>query len=291
MTPTTAPTPTVPLAPPVVGAGPVLVALDIDGTLTEPASLTVPERTAAAVAAVVTAGHHVVLSSGRSLAGVTPIADALDLNGWAVASAGAVIARRWRPRGTLFELHDVRPLDARQVVTAALVSRLPGLAIAVEEIGVGYYVSEPFPAGELRGTQTVLPVHELGAITTPRIVLRAPAVRELVAPLRAAGLTVNRGATAELVDVTPPGVSKASALETVRRRLRVAPGATVAVGDGVNDLEALEWAAWGVAMGHARAEVREAADYVTGTLDQDGAANVLDVLAALSAGADVDGWA
>lgn len=288
MTPTTAPTPTVRPAPPVASVGPVLIALDIDGTLTESASLTVPERTAAAVARVCAVGHHVVLSSGRSLAGVMPIADALDLDGWVVASNGAVIARRWRPRGHMFELHDVRPLDARQVVTAALVSRLPGLAIGVEEVGRGYYVSELFPAGDLRGEQTVLPVHELGAITSPRIVLRAPAVRELIAPLRAAGLTVNPGASAELVDVTPGGVSKASALETVRRRLRVEPDATVAVGDGVNDLEALEWASWGVAMGHAPAEVREAADHVTGTLDQHGAAVVLDALAAV---VDAEAWA
>jgi hydroxymethylpyrimidine pyrophosphatase-like HAD family hydrolase len=285
MTPTTAPTPTVPTALPVgVSSGPVLVALDIDGTLTEPTSVTVPERTAAAVAAVVAAGHHVVLSSGRSLAGVMPVADVLRLDGWVIASAGAVIGRRWRPRGTLFELHDVRPLDARQVVTAALVSRLPGLAIGVEEIGRGYYVSEEFPDGELRGEQTVLPVHELGAITTPRIVLRAPAVRELIAPLQAAGLTVNPGATDELIDVTPARVSKATALETVRRRLGVEPSATVAVGDGVNDLPALEWAAWGVAMGHAPAKVHEAADYVTGTLDEQGAAIVLEMLAELSAG-------
>jgi hydroxymethylpyrimidine pyrophosphatase-like HAD family hydrolase len=286
MTPTTAPTPTVPTALPVgVSSGPALVALDIDGTLTEPGGVTVPERTAAAVAAVVAAGHHVVLSSGRSLAGVMPIADALDLNGWVCASNGAVIGRRWRPRGTLFELHDVRTLDTRQVVTAALVSRLPGLAIGVEEVGRGYYVSEVFPAGELRGDQTVLPVHELGAITTPRIVLRAPGVLELVEPLRAVGLTVNPGASDELIDVTPPDVSKASALETVRRRLRVARGSTVAVGDGVNDLDAFGWAAWSVAMGHAPAKVREAADHVTGTLDEHGAAIVLDVLAALSAGA------
>lgn len=284
MTPTTAPTPTVSPALPVASVGPVLIALDIDGTLTEPASVTVPEPTTAAVKGVCAAGHHVVLASGRSLAGVLPIADALDLDGWVIASNGAVIARRWRPAGHAFEISDVRPLNARQVVDAALSVGVPGLIIAAEEVGHGYYVSAEFPAGELRGGQAVIPVHELGAIATPRIVLRAPDVLELVEPLRALGLTVTPGATAELVDVTPPAVSKASALETVRRRLRVERMDTVAVGDGVNDLEALAWARYGVAMGHAPAEVREAADLVTGTLGEHGAVAVLDVLATLSAG-------
>ncbi|HEY5182479.1 MAG TPA: HAD hydrolase family protein [Dermatophilaceae bacterium] len=39
---------------------------------------------------------------------------------------------------------------------------------------------------------------------------------------------------------------------------------------GGNDLEMLVWTARGVAMGHAPADLREAADEVTGTIDDDG---------------------
>jgi hydroxymethylpyrimidine pyrophosphatase-like HAD family hydrolase len=70
-------------------------------------------------------------------------------------------------------------------------------------------------------------------------------------------------------------VSKASALEDLRKRLGVEPFATVAVGDGANDLEMLAWAARGVAMGHASEPVRQAADEVTGTIEDDGAVDVL----------------
>ncbi|GAB2491934.1 HAD family hydrolase [Promicromonospora xylanilytica] len=263
------------------GSRPVLVALDIDGTLTASARLDVPAPTVAAVGAVRAAGHHVVLASGRSLAGVVPIAAVLGLEeGWAIASSGAVIARL-TPDGYRLDLADVRTLDARQVVSCALEARLSGLAIAVEEIDVGYYVSEPFPAGLLRGEQTVLPVHELGALASPRIVLRAPGAHSLIGPLRAAGLTATP-AGADWIGVTPPGVSKATALETVRRRLRIDRADTLAIGDSINDLQALVWAAWGVAMGHAPAQVRKAADHVTGALAQHGAATVLGILAALT---------
>ena len=67
------------------------------------------------------------------------------------------------------------------------------------------------------------------------------------------------------LDLTPGGVSKASALEEVRQHLGVQPHATVAVGDGCNDVQMLRWAARGVAMGHASEAVRAAADEVTGT--------------------------
>lgn len=66
-----------------------------------------------------------------------------------------------------------------------------------------------------------------------------------------------------------------TALEKVRTELGVEPGDTVAVGDSENDVEMLGWAAHGWAMGHAPPFVIAGADYVTGTLDDDGAATVL----------------
>ena len=47
------------------------------------------------------------------------------------------------------------------------------------------------------------------------------------------------------------------------------------VGDQRNDLEMLDWAARGVAMGQAPAEVVAMADEVTGTVDEYGLAQVL----------------
>nr|MCW1079754.1 HAD-IIB family hydrolase [Streptococcus anginosus] len=53
------------------------------------------------------------------------------------------------------------------------------------------------------------------------------------------------------VDAGRAGISKASALEVLRRDFGIARGATVAVGDGGNDIQMLEWAGVGVAMGQA----------------------------------------
>jgi hypothetical protein len=76
-------------------------------------------------------------------------------------------------------------------------------------------------------------------------------------------------------DITALDVNKAAALDRVRKHLQISTECTVAVGDGVNDLAMLAWAARSVAMGHAPAIVRRAADETTGTIDQAGALSVL----------------
>jgi hydroxymethylpyrimidine pyrophosphatase-like HAD family hydrolase len=70
-------------------------------------------------------------------------------------------------------------------------------------------------------------------------------------------------------------------MERVRQRLDVPRSRVLAVGDGRNDIELLEWAAAegrGVAMGQAPADVREVASEVAPPVDADGLADVLDSL-------------
>jgi hydroxymethylpyrimidine pyrophosphatase-like HAD family hydrolase len=77
------------------------------------------------------------------------------------------------------------------------------------------------------------------------------------------------------LDIAAAGVTKASALERLRGQLGAEPHATVAIGDGRNDIEMLGWAGRGVAMGQAPAEVIAVADEVTASVFDDGAAHVL----------------
>ena len=77
------------------------------------------------------------------------------------------------------------------------------------------------------------------------------------------------------LDLAPVGVNKASGLAYVAERLGVDSSDVLAIGDGRNDLEMLRWAGRGVAMGQAPDEVKEAADEVTASIEDDGAADVL----------------
>lgn len=252
-------------------AVPSLVACDIDGTLINTGQ---PPTSAvrAAVADVVVAGHHVVLATGRSLVGALPVAVELGLDDtWIVASNGAVTAHLTDGGYKITDLHTIEP----EPVVRVAVDAMPGIRVAAEVVGVGYRVNMPFPDGELNGVQhSVDAIRELWADPTPRLAIYGPTAFGLVPVLRAMGLTAI-ATRSDWVDVTPPALSKATALDKVRRHLGVEYQATAAIGDGENDLEMLRWATQSIVMGHAPAHVQAAADRATGTIDDDGAATAL----------------
>jgi len=264
---------------------PRLVALDIDGTLLKwvDGSGTTHEEIAPrvheAVRRAVAAGAHIVLASGRSPHGMTPIADALELGSvddpvWIVASNGAVVFR-YPPLEVVHE----ETFDARAAVAAVLAEH-PEALVAVEERGVGYRVNRHFPEGELSGVMIITDVDEIVAGPVSRVIIRDPAATAddfvaLASRLGLHGTDYVVGWTAWL-DLSPVGVSKASGLAHVAGKLGVTADEALAIGDGRNDLEMLEWAGRGVAMGQAVEEVRAAADAVTATVGDDGAAEELE---------------
>jgi HAD superfamily hydrolase (TIGR01484 family) len=265
---------------------PRLIALDIDGTLlkwVEGAGQTyeeVPPAVHAAVRRAHSAGAHVVLASGRSPHGMTVVADLLDLPGeagpdgadplWVVASNGAVVFR-YPP----IEVVHEETFDARPAVEAILREH-PTALVAVEERGVGYRVNRPFPAGELSGEMVITEVTELVAEHVSRVIIRDPESTaedflDLAGRLGLHGTDYVVGWTAWL-DLAPVGVSKASGVAHVAAALDVDAADVLAIGDGRNDIELLRWAGRGVAMGQAVEEVIAAADDVTSTVYEDGAA-------------------
>jgi hydroxymethylpyrimidine pyrophosphatase-like HAD family hydrolase len=277
VTPSTTDTQRAPVPFPGGGAGVgALVALDIDGTLS-PGGMTVPAVTVEAVQDVRRAGHHVVLASGRSLVGVLPVARRLGIDqGWVVASNGAVVARVGDALPGGYRLEKMYAFDVEPVIRLARAA-VPAVQVGVEEIGWGYRVDRLFDRRLVNGEQRRVPDTELWNVPASRVVLRAQGVLDLVEPLRALGVTPTP-AGQDWLDVTPGGVSKATGLERIRQRIGVDPRWTLAVGDGVNDLDMIAWAARGVAMGHAPATVVDAADEVTGTLEEHGVVTVLRTL-------------
>jgi len=90
-------------------------------------------------------------------------------------------------------------------------------------------------------------------------------------------VSYNVGWTAWL-DIAPDGVNKSTALERVRALLDIPRSRVMAVGDGRNDIEMLEWASAegrGVAMGQAPVEVVAVANETTETDLNAGVARVL----------------
>ena len=252
---------------------PRLVALDIDGTLVDGFG-EMPPEIHAAVRRVVDAGVPVVLSTGRSWVATRPVFEHLGLPpGWAVSANGAIVVT-YPPfevrRQVRFDPSDV----VRQVAAVA-----PHALIGVQDLN-RWRVSRPFPDGELQGDVLVQSIDELCAHEVSRVVVREPnsseqVFAELVAKLGLHEVSYFVGWSAWL-DIGPQGVDKAHGLAMVCDDLGVDPADVLALGDGRNDIEMLQWAGRGVAIGDAPDEVKAAADIVTGLFDELGTVAELD---------------
>ena len=259
-----------------------LLAVDIDGTLVTGWPEQISPRTAAAIQRA--AGDkrlELVLATGRGAYSTMSIAKRFGLDsGWAICSNGSLTLRLNPQADGGYQIVNQVTFDPRPALEAIVGLLPPSAAVAVEEVGVGHLVTKPFPEGELDGRVTVVDFDTLVAQPTTRVILRATdltpqTMEQVIAASNLPAVNYAIGWTG-WVDLNPPGISKASALESLRLQLGVPPGGTVAIGDGGNDIAMLSWASRGVAVAGSSERVVAAASEVTGSVEQDGAAQVIE---------------
>ena len=262
-----------------------LVASDLDGTLLRPDE-TVSERTRAALAATRDAGITVVLVSGRQPRSLGPIAERIGVGGIAICANGALV---WDlDTGTMVDSSPLTPdLAARLVRT--LREAIPGVLFAVELEGSSGREAG-WSDGLVAAPGAALEADALELIGGPviKLLVRHPSLpfAEVAERARAAvgDDAVATWAGLRLVEISAAGVTKAFALERLCRRLGVAAGEVVAVGDMPNDLAMLAWAGTAVAVANAAKEVLDAADEVTAANTEDGVALLLERILAANGG-------
>ena len=262
----------------------LLIALDIDGTvLLEEGVITDPVL--AAVARVRDAGHEVMLATGRSVALTLPIVKRLAIAPeFVVCSNGAITLRRDVDAPDGYRREFVETFNPREVLIRIRKS-LEAAHYAVEDDDGAYRYTGSFPEGTLGTRSQHVSFDELLTEPVTRVVVISPehAIEDFLAVVGQMGLhrvSYNVGWTAWL-DIAPDGVNKSTALERVRELLGIPRARVIAIGDGRNDIDMLEWAAQGgrgIAMGQAPDEVMAVANEVTGSELQDGVASVLDAL-------------
>jgi Cof subfamily protein (haloacid dehalogenase superfamily) len=270
-----------------------LICLDIDGTLVHDDGYLSPE-VVKEVQRVKNLGHEVVIATGRAAANAVPVVRDLGINqGFFVSSNGAVTVELdlSHPRG--FKMSDVVTFDPSEVLMQ-LTEHLPEAHFAVEDVDGSYRFHKPFPSYALGDINTETPLEELMHHPVSRVVVLSPQhdvddFLELIGEIGLASVSYAIGYTAWL-DISPKGVTKASALEVQRERLGIPKNQVLVMGDGRNDIEMFLWAKEGggmaFAMGQAPEEVRRAATEVTGTVSDDGVATVLAGLEGILFGND-----
>ena len=254
---------------------PELIALDIDDTLV-PHLGTVTERVVDAIARAREAGITVALATGRTLSTTAPIGRAAGIEGWAVCSNGAVLATI-EPETII----DTRPFDPRPVLDQ-LVELVPNAVFAVEDIHGVFHTTKMFGAGALGLSIREVPFEHLLTDPVTRIVVRSDAHADTgfgdIAAQMGLHTVIFGVAKVAWMDIGPKGVNKSTMLAELCTRLDLNPAKSLVVGDSWNDVEMLQWAGTGVAMGTAPDGVRRVADAITSPEPGEGVADVIDAL-------------
>ncbi|MEO0024760.1 MAG: hypothetical protein RL196_1201 [Actinomycetota bacterium] len=265
-----------------IGGDRWLIAIDIDGTLVHDDGFLSPE-VVKEVNRVRDLGHEVIIATGRSAANAIPVIKDVGFeSGRGVCSNGAVTIEIEETDGRGYRPLEVITFDPSEVLQQ-LITTLPDAHFAVEDADGSYRFHKPFPTYALGEQNYETPLQELMNHPVSRVVVLSPEhdVEEFLGLIAGVGLhsvSYAIGYTAWL-DISPSGVTKASALEKQRAELGIAPHQVITIGDGRNDIAMFQWAKAGggyaFAMGQAPDDVQEHATAVTAAVEADGVAQVL----------------
>ncbi|HET6625359.1 MAG TPA: Cof-type HAD-IIB family hydrolase [Nocardioidaceae bacterium] len=255
-----------------------LVATDLDGTLLHTDG-TVTARTRDALTAVEDMGVTVVFVTGRPIRWMDDLWEHVGGHGLAICSNGGIVydvhARavsraRTIPVGVGIEVADV----LREAIT--------GTTFAVEK--TDGFAKEPGFMPRVPPTDlTVGPLEEIFDGTTVKLLARHEElepeafwaqVESKVGHL----VTTTWSSTGALVEISAAGVTKASTLELLCDERGLGAQDVVAFGDMPNDLPMLAWVGTSYAMANAHPMVRELADRVAPSNEDDGVAATLEEL-------------
>lgn len=259
-----------------------LIALDIDGTLTNDQKQITP-ATRDALLSVQENGTRLALASARPLHGLLEFAEQLQFkkhHGILMAYNGGKIVDA-ASETILSETHmDIE--TTREILR--FLETLPVTVILDD--GTQFYVTDPSgykveyecrcnrmtctQVDNLADFLNFSPVKLLLSVE-PTLLLE---VQKTIASHLSSGLTVVRTAPFYL-EIIPTSINKGKGLSDICDHLGLPLSDTAAFGDSENDIPMLKAAGWGVAMGNAEDAVKEAADTVTVTNNEDGIAVAL----------------
>jgi Cof subfamily protein (haloacid dehalogenase superfamily) len=267
------------------------IATDLDGTLLR-SDRTISARTRDAVHAAEAAGALVVIATGRPPRWIAPIVEVLGERGLVVCANGAAV---YDPaRHELVARTDLSPSVVLSIVDD-LTEHLPEAVLGVEQ-GFEFAVDESIrtSGSELLGSWRldglrVGPIRDFLDEPVLKLIVRLPAELADGAAARVQSLVgdralVTHSISESFLELSHPSVHKAVAVERLLEASGVAPEQVVAFGDMPNDIELLRWAGLGVAVANADPRVKEVADEVTASNDDDGVALVIERLLAARAG-------
>ncbi|MBQ8802405.1 MAG: HAD family phosphatase [Tyzzerella sp.] len=260
-----------------------MLVLDLDGTLTNSEKKITPP-TREALIEIQKAGKKVVLASGRPTPGITPLADILKLdefgsyilafNGARIINCrtGEIIYDKTFPNNAIPEVIGITKQFDVNVITytdkeilsnskpnqyTEIESRITGMPIVPVD---DFVKAIDFPINKL------LVTGEPASIGRIENLLKKKFNKFL-------GIYQSQPF---FLEVVPQNIDKAQSLQKLLNSIGLTADQMICCGDGHNDLSMIEYAGLGVAMANAEPLVKEKADYITKSNDEDGVLYVIN---------------
>ena len=260
-----------------------LIALDMDGTLLREDG-TLSSRNKQAIRAARDKGVHVLLASGRPLAGMEPFLQELALTSTEdyVLSYNGALVQNVGTRQVLSHRH-LTGQDVRELYALGQVLEVNVHAFCAEQ-GLIAPRNSTYTELERATNELTLTLTDFSQLDPTAVILKVMMVDEPAQLSRAiARLPAELHTRFTVVQSAPffleflhPECNKGSGVAALAKHLGLNAESVICVGDAGNDKHMLEYAGLGVAMGNATAELKSLADHVTLSNQDDGVARVIE---------------
>ena len=260
-----------------------VLVLDIDGTLTN-SEKKITENTKRGILNVMERGHKVILASGRPTPGMKKCAEELELEkygGYLLSFNGGKIINC-----------KTGEIIYQKTLPAPIIPNLYKYAVK-NDLGIVTYLGDEIICGtrmdeyiEIESRINGIPVRQVENFIdfvdfdVNKCLMTAPPEKaeqceKELSKLYGDIISVYRS-EAFFIELMPKNVDKATSLDRMLSTVGLTRENAICCGDGFNDISMIEYAGLGVAMANAKDQVKEKADYITKSNDEDGIVHVID---------------
>jgi Cof subfamily protein (haloacid dehalogenase superfamily) len=260
-----------------------MIAMDLDGTLTNSEKVITP-KTKEALMKAQEQGIRLVLASGRPTRGIENLAEELELKKY----GGFILSYNG---GQVIECATGKILHS-QTIPAKVCQRVVALArifyanlvtydgadlVCLEKYDM--YADIEAKINDMNIVQPDNYEQAISAFEVPKFMMLEDE-HHLVRIQNAIKPVLNQycecfTSAPYFLEITPKGIDKGKSMDILLDYVGITRKELVSFGDGMNDLPMIGIAGLGVCMANGRDELKKAADYVTSSNDEDGIAKVL----------------
>lgn len=248
-----------------------LIFFDIDGTIIDWTGF-IPESTVRAIHTARAAGNLCVINTGRPYSHIDPVVKTIEFDGYVCACGQHLVLNDEVVSHAGFD-----PRSGREIVAEARRCRMD--AVYEAEHGIWFDMTheeelEMVSATRVQFAQRGFDVNQ--SVDAPdfhfdklcAFVREDSETEHFLSFMQERGTVIYREGS--MLEITRRGYSKESGLKQMIALLGISLEDCYAIGDSTNDLPMLRSVPHSVAMGNAPEEVKEAAEYVTRSLHEDG---------------------